>query len=121
MSRYARASALVLVAVIALAVRASPAWSRADASPIGDEQTGVTCVESYDGAFCLCRPGADVCAGERAVGKCEARAEGSCCVSPAGFCYCTAEAHCTFPEDVPADRCDTGAGVAPPGPRLVER
>jgi hypothetical protein len=92
--------------VASLGFGASRAWSDAGGAAVAAGCPEVQCVESHDGDFCLCRAGADVATGEKAVLSCESEARGACCISPVGFCYCSAEATCTFPEDRPTDRCD---------------
>jgi len=96
-----------------IAAGASRAWSDAGGAAAAEGCPAVACVESHDGNFCLCRAGADVSSGEKAVASCEARARGACCVSPVGFCYCSAEAQCTFAEDRPTDRCDETMAASP--------
>ena len=94
--------ALVVVAAVALVGGGLSVSTANAARDLGPR----TCVESKDGTFCLCKENAAVCAGERAVRTCAPRRTGgACCVSPAGFCYCTNDDTCTDAADRPVDRC----------------
>ncbi len=121
-TRTVRLVTVVAIAVVAaLSLGASRAWSDAGGAAIEAAATcpSVGCVASSGGDFCLCKSGVDVCTGERAVDSCSARVEtgtGTCCLS-AGTCYCTREAHCTFDDDVPTNRCDTTLVAS--GPRCA--
>jgi hypothetical protein len=115
MHRITRSKVLVatVAAVLSLALGASSAWSDGMAAGGRAECPVVGCVESQDTSFCLCRSGADVTPGERAVTTCTSRPRGACCVSPVGFCYCSAEPECTYPEDRLTDRCDANITPSP--------
>jgi hypothetical protein len=98
---------------VGLGFGAPRAWSAAGGTALAEAFSEVRCVESHDGNFYLCRAGGEVASGEKAVSSCGARARGACCISPVGFCYCSAEPQCTFAEDRMAERCDTTIEVSP--------
>ena len=108
-----RLLAATITAFVCLGLGASRAWSDAGGAAIAQGCPAVQCAESRDGKFCLCRAGGEVALSEKAVARCGEPARGVCCVSPVGFCYCSAEPACTFAEDRVTDRCDATTQASP--------